>query len=258
MNSQKEELKNLKLHYKEQKHELHEEYIKQKKNIKEGTAVSLHQEQHKKSYSLGEEIFNSVSHGIGAGLAIAAIVLLVVKAAIKAPEGHKGVYVTTFSIFGFSLFLLYIMSTLYHALTPYKAKNVFQIFDHSSIYILIAGTYTPFCLIGMNTVSGWVMFGIIWGIAAFGVTMYSVFGNRMRIISAITYLPMGSAIFLAFNQITQNVPSAAVTFLIAGGICYVVGWPFYLMKKIKWTHSIFHVFVLAGSILHFFSIFFLL
>jgi len=209
-----------------------------------------------KRYSMGEEIFNSVSHGIGAGLSIAAIVLLAVHAAYHAPAGLTAWYVTSFVIFGVSLFILYIMSTLYHALTPYNVKNVFAVFDHSSIYILIAGTYTPYCFTAMTRTTGWIMFGIIWGLAIFGVTLYAVFGNKMRLVSAITYVPMGLLILCVIKQLLANMPLFSVVMLLVGGACYIAGWPFYMMKKRKWMHSVFHLFVLAGSICHFLSVYF--
>ena len=137
-----------------------------------------------KRYSIGEEIFNSVTHGIGAGLAIAAIVLLVIKAVLYAPHGEKGFFITGVAIYGGCLFVLYLMSTLYHALTPYHVKKVFAVFDHSSIYLLIAGTYTPLCLGALRSHNGWWRFGIIWALAICGITFYSIFGSRMRALSA--------------------------------------------------------------------------
>lgn len=209
-----------------------------------------------KRYSLGEEIFNSITHGIGAGLAIAALVLLIVKAALYAPHSLKAYYVTSWTLFGSSLVILYLMSTLYHALTPARAKNVFSVFDHASIYVLIAGTYTPFCLASLNGVLGWTLFGIIWALAITGVTLYSVFASKLRAASVITYILMGWLVVFAFKPMYNVLPSVSIIFLISGGIAYTAGTVFYAMKNRKWMHSIWHLFVMAGSVLHFFSVYF--
>lgn len=209
-----------------------------------------------KRYTIGEEIFNSVSHGIGAGLSIAAIVLLIVRAAVYAPQAEKGFYITGFALFGAMLIVLYLMSTLYHALTPYHVKKIFGVFDHSSIYLLISGTYTPFCLGVLRQHGGWLLFGIIWGLTVAGITSYAIFGSKMRLFSAISYVIMGWLICFYWKPLKANVPQATITFLLAGGIAYTVGVIFYALKKIKWTHCVWHLFVVAGSILHFFSVFY--
>ena len=209
-----------------------------------------------KRYTIGEEIFNSVSHGIGAGLSIAAIVLLIVRAAVYAPQAEKAFYITGFALFGAMLIVLYLMSTLYHALTPYHVKKIFGVFDHSSIYLLISGTYTPFCLGVLRQHNGWWLFGIIWGLTIIGITLYAVFGSKMRLLSAITYVIMGWLICIYWKPLTANVPPQTVHFLLAGGIVYTIGVIFYALKKIKWTHCVWHLFVLGGSILHFFSVFY--
>ena len=209
-----------------------------------------------KRYTIGEEIFNSVSHGIGAGLSIAAIVLLIVRAAVYAPQAEKGFYITGFALFGAMLIVLYLMSTLYHALTPYHVKKIFGVFDHSSIYLLISGTYTPFCLGVLRQHNGWLLFGIIWGLTVAGITSYAIFGSKMRLFSAISYVIMGWLICFYWKPLKANVPPATITFLLTGGIAYTVGVIFYALKKIKWTHCVWHLFVVAGSILHFFSVFY--
>ncbi|MCM1322413.1 MAG: hemolysin III family protein [Bacteroides sp.] len=209
-----------------------------------------------KQYSTAEEIFNSVSHGVGAGLSIAALVLLLVRAAAVVPPPLRVNYTVGCSIFGSALVLLYLMSTLYHALTPYGAKKVFAVFDHSSIYILIAGTYTPYCLASLRGALGWTIFGIIWGLAAAGVVFYAIFGSKMRMLSGITYLLMGWLIVFAAKPMCAVLPARSLIFLLAGGLCYTIGIIFYALKKIKWTHCIWHLFVIAGSIMHFFSVFF--
>lgn len=209
-----------------------------------------------RQYTLAEDLFNSISHGVGAGLSVAAIVLLILRALTYAPEGKTVLYVTSFTIFGVSCFVLYIMSTLYHALTPYGVRRLFSIFNHTSIYLLIAGTYTPFALTTIEGVAGWAVFGVIWGLALVGIIMYSVFGSRMRNVSVATYIIMGWLIVFAFNPIVVKLPRISLAMLISGGVAYTVGCIFYFMKKYRWTHSIFHVFVIFGSVLHFFSIYY--
>lgn len=209
-----------------------------------------------KRYSVGEEIFNSVSHGVGAGLSIAGLVLLILRTILYAPKDEIGFYLVGAILFGATLIVLYLMSTLYHALTPYHVKKVFGIFDHSSIYLLIAGTYTPFCLGVLRAFGGWWLFGIVWGLATLGITLYAIFGSKMRLASAITYVIMGWLIVLKWRTLQNVLPPLSVTLLLAGGAAYTIGVIFYALKKIKWTHSIWHLFVLAGSILHVFSVFF--
>lgn len=209
-----------------------------------------------KRYSIGEEIFNSVTHGVGAGLSVAATVLLIVRAVVYAPAEGRGFYITSFAFFGASLVILYLMSTLYHALTPYGVKKLFAIFDHSSIYLLIAGTYTPFCLTTLRGTTGWVLFGIIWGLAIAGITFYAIFGSRMRLLSAITYVLMGWMVVFAAKPMVQALNPLSLKFLIAGGVAYTVGCIFYALKKIKWMHCVWHIFVIFGSVFHFFAVYF--
>ena len=209
-----------------------------------------------RQYSLGEDLFNSISHGIAAGLSVAAIVLLIVRAIRYAPAGQTGLYITSFTIFGVSLFLLYLMSTLYHALTPYGVRKVFSILNHTSIYLLIAGTYTPFALTTISGVAGWVVFGLIWGFAGLGIIFYAVFGARMRNVSAATYIIMGWVIVFGIHPLTEKLPVESIALLFSGGVAYTVGCVFYFMRKYKWSHSIFHLFVVMGSVLQFFSIYF--
>lgn len=203
----------------------------------------------KRDYSMGEEIFNSVSHGIGTLLSMAAISLLIV----FAPK--NGLTVTSVAIYGATSIILYTMSCLYHALTNMKAKKVFQIFDHVSIYLLIAGTYTPFCLVCLGGGFGWTIFGIIWGLAVTGSTIYAVFGNKMRKISSFTYILMGWIVVIAVLPLKENLPRESFALLMIGGVAYTAGFPFYALKSAKWAHSVFHVFVVLGSVLHFFSVF---
>lgn len=211
-----------------------------------------------KRYTVLEEIWNSITHGIGTGLSIAALVILVVRAVYYAPHTMKAAYITGYAVFGSSLILLYLMSTLYHALTPYTAKKVFSIFDHSSIYILIAGTYTPYCLTALQGPIGWTLFGIIWALAVLGVVFYAVYANKIRFLSVIMYILMGWLIIFAVKPMKAALSADSLAFLVWGGAAYTIGVVFYALKKLKYAHCIWHLFVLAGSMLHFFSLFFLL
>lgn len=215
----------------------------------------MKEEKIKRRYSIGEEIANAVTHGIGAGLSVAALVLLIIRAVRYAPPELKAGYVVGFTIFGASLIILYLFSTLYHAL-PLKTKKVFGIFDHCSIYVLIAGTYTAYCLSALHGAVGWTIFGIIWGMAVLGIVLYSIFGSRVRVLSVITYIPMGWLIIFAARPLKEQLPLLSFKFLIVGGIIYTAGCIFYAMKKVKWAHSIWHLFVIGGSIMHFFSLYY--
>lgn len=210
----------------------------------------------KNRYSTGEEIFNAVVHGIGTGLAIAATVLMIVKAVFRSSPDLKPFFVTGVSIFGASLIIAYLFSTLYHAFTPIGVKKIFAIIDHSAIYVLIAGTYTPLCLGSLHNTLGWIYFGIIWALALGGVISYSVLGSKMRIASAIMYLLMGWMIIFAIKPVKDALPVSSLVMLIVGGVVYTIGLFFYMRKDTKWMHSIWHLLSLSGSILHFFSIYF--
>ncbi|WP_303919190.1 MULTISPECIES: hemolysin III family protein [Draconibacterium] len=203
-----------------------------------------------RTLSLGEEIFNSITHGIGTLLSIAALVLLVVFAAIKGNAWH----VVSFSIFGSSLVLLYLSSTLYHSFTREKLKNLFVRFDHAAIFLLIAGTYTPFVLTTIRGALGWTLFGIIWGLAITGMVIRSIYLTRFRKLMVGIYLAMGWMFLLAIGPIVRNLPASSIAFLFVGGACYSIGVIFYAWRGLKYGHGIWHLFVLAGSIMHFFSV----
>ena len=204
----------------------------------------------RKPYSLGEEIFNSVSHGIGGLLSIAGSVVLIVFCALYADAWA----VVSASIYGASLIILYTMSTLYHAITNNKAKNFFRIMDHDTIFFLIAGTYTPFTLVTLRRPVGWVLFGIVWGAAIIGIVLNSIDLERFRKPSVICYILMGWAIIFAIKPMINALPSVSLIFLLTGGIFYTVGIIFYALKKVKWFHSVWHLFTISGSVFHFFSI----
>ena len=203
-----------------------------------------------RTLSIGEEIFNSVTHGIGTLLSIAALVLLVVFAAIKGDAWH----VVSFSIFGTSLVLLYLSSTLYHSFTKEKIKNLFVRFDHAAIFLLIAGTYTPFLLTALRGTLGWTLFGIIWAVAIVGVVIRSIYLTKFRKLMVGLYLAMGWMFVVAIGPMMKSLPVISIVFLIVGGAMYSIGVIFYAWRNLKFGHGIWHLFVLAGSILHFFSV----
>lgn len=207
-----------------------------------------------KPYRLCEEVANAITHGIGALLSIAGLVILIVHAILFAPEGQTAIYVIAFSVFGFSMIFLYLMSTLYHSLLRTRAYPVFERLDHSAIYILIAGTYTAYCLTVLRGSVGWLMFGIIWGLAAGGVAVYAVFGSRLRVFSLLTYIPMGWLIVFAADPLKAQISRTSWLLLISGGIVYTAGALVYALKKVKWTHPVWHLFVMGGTALHFLSI----
>lgn len=208
-------------------------------------------------YTKGEEIFNSISHGVGVIFSIVALTLMIVFAAIYGNAWQ----VISVAIYGATLVILYTMSTLYHAFTNRKVKSIFQIFDHSSIYLLIAGTYTPYCLVILRQYSykGWVLFGIIWAIAILGIVLSSVFPKKLKPLNMILYIVMGWAIVIAIPDISRIMSNQnainGVYWLIGGGIAYTFGIVFYAIKKIPYFHSIWHLFVLLGTICHFISVF---
>ena len=206
-------------------------------------------------YSKGEEIFNMTSHIVGGALGIVALVLCVVFAAIH----HNGYGVVSGAIYGVTMILLYTMSSIYHGLKPEKfSKKVFQVLDHCSIFLLIAGSYTPFCLCTFreyNTGLGWTIFGIIWAIAILGIALNSIDIKKYKVFSMICYLGMGWCIIFTANLFPKLLGVGGTVFLVAGGIIYSLGAILYgLGKRHKWMHSIFHLFILLGSLLQFFCI----
>lgn len=203
-----------------------------------------------KRYTLGEEIFNSVSHGVGALLAIAGTVVLIVMTALYSdPWG-----VVSSAVYGGALIILYTMSTLYHAITNEKAKRVMRVMDHVTIFLLIAGTYTPITLVTLRGTLGWVLFGFIWGAAALGIVLNAIDLERFRKISVVCYIIMGWAIIAAIVPLINSLPTISLVFLLIGGVLYSVGVIFYAIKKIKYFHSIWHLFTIGGSVFHYFAI----
>ena len=202
-----------------------------------------------------EEVVNSTSHGIGLLLAFAGTTLLIIKAAYHGTAWH----IVTFSIFGAGLINLYTASTLFHSAINLKRKSKLNRFDHSSIYILIAATYTPFALVGINGVFGWVIFGLVWLMTIFGVIFKIWFySTKYRCISVWLYVIMGWVGIIAIVPIIKNVPVTSLWFLLSGCLAYSFSVIFYLIEKIPYGHGIFHLFIIAGSICHFFSLLFII
>lgn len=206
------------------------------------------------NFTKGEEVANSILHGIGLALAITALVILIIFA--RASENIWSI--VSVCIYGSTLIILYLSSTLYHSLPPGKAKNIFEIFDHSAIYLLIAGTYTPLTLINLRNGLGWTIFGIIWGGAVVGIIFKVFWVKKFVIFSTILYVGMGWMIVLAINPLLKIMTFKSIVFLVVGGTSYTIGTIFYVWRKIKYHHAIWHLFVLGGSICHFFSILLLL
>ena len=206
-------------------------------------------------YSLSEEIISAVSHGIGAGLAVSACVLGVVKAVHDhAAVGAAGI--VSAAVFGLTMIMLYCMSTIYHALPIGDAKRVFRVIDHCSVFLLIAGTYTPYALVSLKGALGWTVFGVIWGLTAVGIVFNAIDVDKFETVSALINLAMGWMVVFTSRYLAASIGSLGMKLLIVGGVVYSLGAIFYgIGHKVRYTHSIFHFFVLGGSILHFFSIY---
>lgn len=208
------------------------------------------------TYTKGEEIVNSISHMLGAVLGIVATVLCIIQAA-----SHNNIYgIVSGIIYGISMILLYTMSSLYHAISPKQetGKKVFQVLDHCSIFLLIAGSYTPFALCTLreyNVATGWTIFGVIWAMAIIGITLNAIDLKKYKKFSMICYLLMGWCIILKGYLLPSLLTMNGFLLVLIGGIIYSVGAAFYgIGKKHKYMHSVFHIFILAGSLLHFFCI----
>lgn len=203
-----------------------------------------------RDYTVGEEVANSVTHGVGALLAIAAIPLCIV-AAVRSGGGLHLVAALVYSIF---MLLEYVMSTLYHALTAEGAKRVFKVLDHSFIYLFIAASYSPYCLVTLVDCGGLPLFAFVWVVAIAGVVAEAFWVFRPRWISAVLYLCLGWSVVAFIPTLYALLPAAGFWLLLAGGLCYSVGCIFYVLKKVPYMHSIFHLWILAGSICQFLSI----
>ena len=203
-----------------------------------------------KRYTLGEEIFNAVSHGIGALLSIAGMIVLIVIAA----RNHDPWAVVASSIYGASLIVLYSMSTLYHAIDSSRAKAFFRVMDHNTIFFLIAGTYTPVTLVPLRGWLGWVLIGIVWSASIVGIILNSIDLEKFRKPSVVCYILTGWVVIIAIKPMLDTVPVKALWLLLIGGFLYTFGVIFYAIKKVPYFHSIWHLFTLGGSILHYFAV----
>jgi hemolysin III len=214
--------------------------------------LELQTEVASRAYSLAEEVLNSLTHGIGAALSIVGMTLLLAFAGLDADFWK----LTSFAIYGVSLTLLYLSSTLYHGFHDPMLKRAFKIVDHCAIYLLIAGTYTPFLLVNLRGSVGWTLFAVIWGLALAGICFKLLFGSRYRILSVSTYLLMGWLIVFASTEMVASIERGGILLLAAGGITYSLGVIFYLWKRLPYSHPIWHLFVLGGSICHYLAIFY--
>ncbi|MCI8332716.1 MAG: hemolysin III family protein [Clostridiales bacterium] len=204
------------------------------------------------TYSLHEELMNAISHGVGALFAIGALVLCVVKSALHADPWA----IVSSAIYGATLVLMFTLSTIYHALKINKAKRVFRVLDHCGVFLVVAGSYTPYTLVSLRGPLGWTIFGIIWGFTILGIVFNAIDVDRYSTVSAVINLITGWGILLAVVPLARVLPGLGLSLLFIGGLCYTVGAVLYALgSKRKFFHSIFHVFVLIGAILHFFSIF---
>ncbi|PEI51754.1 PAQR family membrane homeostasis protein TrhA [Priestia aryabhattai] len=202
------------------------------------------------TFTRGEEIANAITHGVGAVLSIVGLTLLIVLSSLEGTPWH----VISFTIYGVTMLLLYVSSTLVHSFPEGKVKDLFEIFDHSSIYLFIAGTYTPFLFIAVKGTTGWTLFGIVWGIALAGIVFKAFFVKKFLFISTILYVFMGWMIVFAWDSLTQNIAHQGIILLVVGGVLYTIGAVFYVWRGFRFHHMIWHMFVLGGTVLHFLAI----
>ncbi|GAB1796005.1 PAQR family membrane homeostasis protein TrhA [Priestia megaterium] len=202
------------------------------------------------TFTRGEEIANAITHGVGAVLSIVGLTLLIVLSSLEGTPWH----VISFTIYGVTMLLLYVSSTLVHSFPEGKLKDLFEIFDHSSIYLFIAGTYTPFLFIAVKGTTGWTLFGIVWGIALAGIVFKAFFVKKFLFISTILYVFMGWMIVFAWDSLTQNIAHQGIVLLVVGGVLYTIGAVFYVWRGFRFHHMIWHMFVLGGTVLHFLAI----
>ncbi len=203
-------------------------------------------------YTFGEELANSITHGLGIALSIAGLVVMVVFSATNGDAWH----VVSSAIYGSTMILLYTASTLYHSFQNPNVKRVLRVVDHSMIYLLIAGTYTPFTLVTLRGGWGWSLFGVIWGLALAGIGFKLFFTGRFPKISTIIYIVMGWLAVIAIKPLMEVLPAGGLFYLFAGGLSYTLGVIFYVWHKMPYHHAVWHLFVLGGSVLHFFGILF--
>jgi len=205
---------------------------------------------HTKRYPVGEEIANSVTHGVGAVLSIVALTLMVVFAV----QGQDGWAIAAVVIYGTALVFEYVMSTLYHSFPWPKTKHVFKVLDHAGIYLLIAGTYTPFAIITLRNDGGWWLFAVVWSLAIIGIAVEAAWAYRPRWISAAVYVGIGWIAVFMIQPLLQNLDTTGLILLVAGGLAYTGGVAFYVLKRVPYMHMVWHLWVLVGSACHFAAI----
>ena len=205
-----------------------------------------------KRYSMAEEVAHAITHGVGLLLSVVALVVLVVSASLRGDAWR----IVSAIIYGTTLVLLYAASTCYHASWSPRAKAFFQTLDHAAIYFLIAGTYTPFTLVNLRGGWGWSLFGVVWGLALFGVLLEAAAPQRVRILSLILYLGLGWLVAIAVKPLLLSVAAGGIILLLLGGLAYSGGVVFYVWRRLPYHQAIWHLFVVAGSIFHFFAVLF--
>jgi hemolysin III len=206
----------------------------------------------KEKITLLEEIVNSVTHGIGFSLSVAGLVILVVLGAKRGDVWR----IVSFSIYGVTLAALYAASTLYHSFHATRARDALRVIDHSAIYLLIAGSYTPFALVTLRGAWGWAIFGVVWGLAFAGISVKVFLLKKSLIISTALYLAMGWLAVIAIRPVLASLEPKGFAWLLGGGACYTIGVIFHFLKRTPFMHAIWHLFVLAGSICHYFAVLF--
>ncbi len=214
------------------------------------TTISAAPGRPRHAYSLGEEIANAVTHGVGIALSIAGLTLLIVLASLYGDRWQ----VASAIVYGVSLVLLYAASTLYHSLPMPRVKHVLKVLDHSAIYLLIGGTYTPFTLVTLRGAGGLWLFGIVWGLAVAGIALEAFWVYRPKWISALVYIAMGWLVIGMVRPLVAALPAAGLWLLVAGGLSYTLGTAFYVLKRLRYTHAVWHGFVLGGSVCQFLAV----
>jgi len=203
-----------------------------------------------RAWTLGEEVAHSVTHGAGLLAAVAGLIMLVTLAAATRDPWR----VTACAIYASTLVALYAASTLYHALSATRARHVFRVLDHSAIFLLIAGTYTPFALVPLRGPWGWTLLAIVWSLAVAGVAMKAVFGARWPVVSTMLYICMGWTVLIALKPLVEHVPPGGIAWLAAGGLAYTGGVAFFAWTRLRYSHAVWHLFVLAGSVCHYIAV----
>lgn len=240
-------------HVKKAEKRAHYQRIKQQwQTLPKGERPMQFSNDHLHRWNVHEEVANSITHGLGILLGIAALVLMVVNAS----EYGSALGIVSGSIFGASLIIAYVSSSIYHAILYPPIKQIFKVLDHSCIFLLIAGTYTPFCLVTLHGALGWTMFGIVWGLAAMGILLKIFFIDDFETLSTIIYIVMGWIAVTVVVQLLHDMPLMGNIWLLAGGLAYTFGVIFFVLERIPFFHTVWHMFVLAGSVCHFFAIFF--